>query len=184
MKLTVYKRSKEKKSELTKIRNSGDIPAVLYDAKKNAPLFVKGSDFAALLRNTPKGRLSTQVVELSLDGTVTKALIKEVQYHRTTYRPEHIDFMPLQDKTPIILNIPVECENIAECSGVKKGGMLRQLLRKVKVKCLVKDIPASFKADVAPLEIGQGLRLKDLTFPAGVKPLAKLQELFVTVGKK
>ncbi len=185
MKLTVYKRTKEKKSELTKIRNGGDIPAVLYSAKKEVEtIFVKGSEFEAFLRGVKPDHLSTELVTLSLDNKEVKAVIKEVQYHRTTYKIEHIDFYLLQEEKPLLLNVPIELEGTAECLGVKKGGAVRQVIRKMRVRCLPKDIPTSFKLDVSSLDMGESKRLSDIQLPSCIKAIAKLKEVVATVAKR
>ncbi len=185
MKLAVYKRTKEKKSELAKIRQGGDIPAVLCTAKgESQTVFVKGREFEAFLRSIRPGHLSTQIIEISLEGKKFQGLIKEVQYHRTSYKVEHIDFYLLQEERPVVLNVPIELEGAADCLGVKKGGMVRQIVRRMKVRCLPKDIPFNFKLDVSGLDMGESKRLLDITLPSSIKPLAKLKEVLVTVVKR
>ncbi len=87
MKLKLSKRSGQKKSELTQIRFRGDIPSVVY--QKGAPAqnaYVEGVDFQAVLRRLDQGYLPTTIFELDLNGAVSKAIVKEIQYHPTTYR--------------------------------------------------------------------------------------------------
>lgn len=185
MKLTAFVRSKGKKSELTKIRNAGDIPSVFYGPNQpSKSIFLKGSDFQEILRKITPGQLATQIFDLSLEGKDYKALIKEIQYHRTTYQIEHVDFEMVTDPVPVTVNASISCKNVVECVGVKKGGMLRQILRKVKVSCLLKNMPSSFEVDVAEMEIGQNKKLKDIFFPEGVTPIANLEEVVVAVSKR
>jgi large subunit ribosomal protein L25 len=119
------------------------------------------------------------------DGHKThKALIKEVQYHRSSYAIEHIDFVLLSDTTPLKVNVPIQLVGAADAVGVKLGGFVRQSIRSIRVSCLPKDIPHAFILDIHDMQIAQVKRLSDLSIPAGVKPMAKMNEVAVIIAKK
>lgn len=185
MKLTVYPRTNKTKGEKSKIRQAGDIPAVIYGPRKKSQLvFVKGEELRANLRKIPQYKVPTTVVELSLEGKNYEALIKEIQTHRTSYKMQHIDFFTVEKDKQVKIDVPIVCLGVADCEGVRLGGMLRQVIRYIPVECLPSDIPDRFTIDVTHMTMGEAKRLSDLTFPAGVKPLAKLKEVVVTVGKR
>ena len=185
MKLKIKKRDGKVKSELSKLRHEQDIPAVVYaKGHENQLIAVDGAEFHAALRSIVKGHLPTTIFELELDGKPVKAIIKDIQYHRTTYRVIHLDFMILQDKVPVSVNVPVEYANEANCEGVKLGGSIRPILRHVKVSCLPKDIPAEFVLDVAHLGIGKSLLVSNIEMDKAVKPVIGLKNVVVTVGKR
>jgi large subunit ribosomal protein L25 len=185
MKLAVQQRISEKKSDIKKIRREGNIPAILYSTgHKPEKLVVSGVEFSAILREMKAGRLGTTVFTLVVDGKERRSIIKDIQYQLTSYTVSHIDFEELQDNVPVCVQVPINCIGMAECAGIKLGGFLRQVIRKVKVKCLPKKIPEEFLVDVKDLGIRQAKRLSDLAMPEGVTPVAKMEEVVVVIAKR
>lgn len=185
MKLSVFSRAFEKKSEINKIRREGGIPGVFYGPEQSVKtVFIRTEEFQAILRQLKSGLLSTTVFELYDGKDSFKALIKEVQYHPVTYAVLHIDFLYVDDKVPLAVNVPIQIAGLSECAGVKLGGFMRQVIRSLKVSCLPKDMPREFVLDVKELGIAQSMRLSDIAIPAGVKPLAKMNEVAVVIAKK
>ena len=185
MKLSYFSRTAGKKGELNRLRREGKIPGVLYGKDHSqVPLFINKEDFDAVLRSTRAGLLPTLVFELHDGHKSHKALIKEVQYHRTTYAIEHLDFLLVFEKLPVTVNVPIQLVGLIDCVGVKLGGFVRHVVRNLKVSCLLKDLPRELNLDVRDLQIAQSQRLSDLVLPAGVRPLAKMNEIAVVVAKK
>ena len=186
MKLQVFKRSADKKSETSKLRRAGHIPATIYQKGKNAEnIAILSNEFAALLRQVQPGRLSTQIITLVDDkGNENRAILKEIQRNIVTYEIIHLDFEELNDKQTIGVKVPVECTGVADCVGVKLGGAVRQVIRYVKVRCLPKDIPTAFYVDVKNLNIGEARRLSELDIPNTVRPIADLNEVAVAIVKR
>jgi large subunit ribosomal protein L25 len=185
MKLNVSKRAGENKSELTKLRYEGDIPAVVYKpGQPSEKVTVKGSDFAAVIRGLKKGYLPTTIFEMEVDGKSRRAIVKDIQYHPTTYRILHLDFQMLEDKTEVEVRVPVTFEGVAECVGVKLGGFVRQVIHHVKVRCLPKDIPAEFTLDIRGLSIGEAKRVGDIAIGEAVRSLVPKKEIIVVIAKR
>jgi large subunit ribosomal protein L25 len=185
MKLTANVRTAQKKNDVKRIRRAGDVPGVIYSSKKGTEsICVKGEEFAAILRSVAPGQLPTTVFALDLGGKERKALIKDVQYDPTTYRPIHLDFEELLDGVMVNVKVPISCTGVVDCVGIKLGGFLRQVIREVRVQCLPKDIPTSFAVDVSSLAIHQTKRLADIQMPKGVRPLALLTEVVVVIAKR
>lgn len=185
MKLETIVRSAETKSELTKLRREGFIPAVMYhNGKPGKNIAVKDSEYQELVRTVKKGHLSTKRVTLSIGGKDVQAIIKEIQYHPTTYKVLHLDFEELDAGVPVNVKVPIECTGMVDCIGVKLGGAFRQIERFLKVRCMPKDIPDCFTLDVTNLQMGQSLRLSDLAIPNTLRPLMPLKEVAVTIRKR
>lgn len=186
MKLKVFKREQTKKSESNKIRREGNIPAVIYSqGKETKAITVDGAMFSTLLRSVVPGRLSTTIFTLQdEDGKEFRALIKDIQYQITSYAVQHLDFEILVDTVPVSLNVPIECTGVVDCIGVKLGGVLRQVIRSLRVRCLPKDIPSCFSIDVRAMAQNDSKRLGDLEIPKTVRPIANLREVAVTIGKR
>ncbi|MCI5052559.1 MAG: 50S ribosomal protein L25 [Simkaniaceae bacterium] len=184
MKLGVSQRTLRSKGELNRIRHEGDIPAVLYSkGGKSEDMTVSGSDFGAAIRAIPQGHLPTTVFEIEVGGKKQRAIVKEVQYHKTTYKPLHLDLYLLNDKEEISVNVPLECSGVEVCPGIKLGGFLRRIKRHVRVRCLPKAMPSEFVVDISKVGLKQSKRVSDITFPKGVKPLVSEKEVVVVVGK-
>lgn len=186
MKLTVTKRPVERKSDAKKIRREGDIPAVVYaSGQESESVLVNGTEFQTILRGITQGMLPTTVFEIDgLAGNKTKALVKGIQYHRTTYQILHLDFQLLQEDQPVKVKVPVECVGSAECVGIKLGGFLRQIKRTVEIECLPKDIPAKFFLDIKDLGLFATKKLKDLVLPKGVKLLGEQKDVVAVIAKR
>ena len=185
MKLTLSKRAGKTQSELTQMRHRGDIPAIIYGQKEpNEKVMVNGVDFATALRQLKKGYLPTTVFDVDCEGKQQKVIVKEIQYHPTTYRILHLDFLPLVDSLPVDVKVPVTCSGEADCIGIKLGGFLRYIKRHIKVRCFPADIPREFAIDIRAMEIGHSKRLRDFHLGDGVRPLAKPEEIVLTIAKR
>ncbi len=184
MKLAVAARS-AKKSENKKFRREGKIPAVIYSkGEKGQEVVVDGIEFKKILTTTPTGTLSSKVFSLDVAGKAVRAIVKDIQYNIITYDVIHLDFEELHENLPVSLNIPLVCVNVADCVGVKLGGVVRQVMRNVKVTCLPKDIPAQFEIDVRDMHLGQTKKLSALKIPEGVRPSADMKEVAVVIARK
>lgn len=186
MKLEVFKRESLKKSETKRIRREGNIPAVMYvKGKATDALAVKGGEFSSLLRTVQPGHLSTTIFVLSDGkGKERRAVLKEIQYEPMTYKVQHLDFEELFEDVKVNVKIPIECIGAVDCVGAKLGGVLRQVIRHLRVRCLPKDIPSVFQIDVRNLAINESKRLIDLDIPSTVRSLADLNEVAVIVAKR
>jgi large subunit ribosomal protein L25 len=185
MKLSLSKRTGETKSEKSLIRHKGNIPAVIYSkGKQNHLVTINGIEFDAILREIQKGQLPTTVIHLEGEGLSCKAVVKDIQYEPTTYRVLHLDFLELQQEVPVNINVPIRFSGVADCPGIKLGGLLRQVIRHLKVNCLPSRMPKEFVLDVKDLGLKQTKRIKDIAMPEGVAPLAPVNEVVVVIAKR
>ena len=186
MKLTVKKRTVDTKGSVKQMRRAGNIPAVLYapGRSENQSIEVDGPEFAAALRKMKQGSLPTTVFTLDFEGKEMQAIVKEIQYHPTSYRIVHIDLQELQDAVSVQVKVPVRCVGMDNCEGIKLGGFLRQVIRHVKVKCLPKDIPAEFELNVQHLKMKQSKRVSDIAMPQGVQAVSSTKEVAALIAKR
>ncbi|MCK4935125.1 MAG: 50S ribosomal protein L25, partial [Simkaniaceae bacterium] len=143
-----------------------------------------GIEYRTILRTMKTGYLPTTVFKLDVDGKLMNAIVKEIQYHPTTYQELHIDFQELIDDQYIEVNVPVRCIGIEDCVGVKLGGFLREVSRHVKVRCLPKDMPKEFCLDITKLNIGQSRRVKDLNISEEVRSIKSLEDVVMVIAKR
>lgn len=185
MKLKAHKRDVKRKSLIKEIRRNGDLPAVCYGVGIDGqPVFIQGGEFHAALRQIEPNHLSTTIFKLHIDGKEHRAIVKDISYEKTTYNIQHVDFLILNSDKPVNLNVPIALAGEADCPGVKLGGILRRVVRSIKVRCLPKDIPHEFIMDVSKLSAGESLKLSVINIPEGVQPMASLDEVAVAITKQ
>ncbi len=143
------------KAALKQMRSEKLVPCVMYGGKENVNFSAPESAFRTLLY-TP----FTYVVDLSIDGKAYKALLKDTQFHPVAENLLHADFYEISDSKPVVVQIPVKVTGVSE--GVKAGGKLVLLKRKVAVKGLVSQIPQEIEVDVTSLGIEKTLRASEI----------------------
>ncbi len=139
------------------LRSSDNIPCVLYGGSENVNFQVSTGDVRKLIY-TPEIFL----VSLTIDGKCVKAILKEIQFHPVSDKILHIDFLEVIDGKPIVMEVPVKLEGLAE--GVKLGGKLSQDMRKIRVKGLSENIPEKLVVNVDNLGIGKTIQIGALSF--------------------
>jgi large subunit ribosomal protein L25 len=186
MKLNYISRAADKKSESKRLRRQGLIPAIIYHREKvGQAIAVNNNDYQAIIRRVVPGRLSTNIFTLvDENGAERKAILKEIQYKVTNYDVLHLDFEDLIEGHEVNVKVPIECTGVVDCIGVKLGGVLRQVIRYLRVRCLPKDIPTNFNLDVKTLNNRETRRLSDLEIPQTVRPLGDLNEVAVAIVKR
>lgn len=186
MELKVSKRETTQKGANKRMRRDGQIPAVIYSkGEVGQTLTVDQASYEEALRHIEKGFLPTTRFQLKDEsGKLTPAVVKAVQYHVTTYAVEHIDFEEIHEDVELKINVPIVCTGLANCVGIKEGGVLRQVIRHMRVRCLPKHIPENFTLDVRSLHLKDSKRLADIELPEGVKPLANMQEVAAAIVKR
>jgi large subunit ribosomal protein L25 len=110
------------------------------------------------------------VLELDVDGKKLKVIPRDIAYNVISDEPIHIDFMRVVAGTKIILEIPVKFINDADCPGLKVGGVLNIVRRKVELKCPAENIPEEIIVDLKGLEIGTSIKISSITLPENVTP--------------
>lgn len=160
--MQVYDLKGEKRTEVGKkaakaVRASEKVPCELYGEGENVNFCVLEKDLTKLLY-TPM----VHTVKLDIDGMVCDAMIQELQFHPVTDRVLHIDFLKIHPEKPVAIEVPVKLKGFAE--GVKAGGRLVQMIRKLKVRALLADLPGDLEIDVTNLGLGKSIKVKDLSF--------------------
>lgn len=142
------------------LRKEDKIPAIIYGGEKgvDATHFIVTKNDVRKLIYTPEIFL----VNLTLDGKAQKAILKEVQVHPVTDEILHIDFLHVTEKKPIVIEVPVVLDGLAE--GVRAGGKLSLDLRKLKVKAQYDKVPEKLHINVEDLALGKSIQVGQLQF--------------------
>ena len=145
----IAERSSEQKKALKAMRKNNEVPCVLYgvgkdaDGKPVATHFTVSYDSLRNLVYTPH----IYVVDLTIDGKMVNAIMKDIQFHPVKDTILHVDFYQIDEAKPIVMEVPVALEGLAE--GVKAGGKLSLQARKLKVKALYNLIPEKLVVNVS-----------------------------------
>ena len=146
------------------LRKNTGVPCVLYGIQKDengnpvATHFTVTTDGLRNLVYTPH----IYVVDLNIDGKVVNAIMKDIQFHPVTDAILHVDFLQIDEANPIVMEVPVQLEGLAE--GVKAGGKLALQIRKLKVKALYNVIPERLIVDVTSLGLGKTIKVGELNY--------------------
>lgn len=149
--------SADQKRALKALRKNHEIPAVLYGGEKVVHFSVTNDAVRGLIY-TPEIFL----VELSIDGNKTMAIVKDLQFQPVTDAILHIDFLEVAENKPIVMEVPVALEGHAE--GVKAGGKLTLQMRKLKVRAFYNQIPEKLTINVDHLGLGKTMQVGSLHF--------------------
>ena len=177
--LSAQPRTESGKGVSRKLRAAGNVPGVIYGhGREPQALAINAREFERLAE---KIRITSTVIELALDGKTSRTLIREVQRHPLDRALLHIDFQELVAGEKVNVSIPLRYVGTAE--GVKNsGGILEEILHMLHVRCDPSAIPDHVDVDVTPIAIGHGLKVSDLTLPAGVEVLDDPKQPLCTVS--
>ena len=169
IKLAAQTRSGAGRTSVKKLRAAGKVPAVIYGATtSSANLQISAREINEVLSHATGEQM---LVELEIhDGsktTSTLALIQEVQHHPVRSIVLHVDFHAVSADEKLHAHVTVDV--VGEAVGVKTyGGRLELMLHDIEVECLPKDLPEIIKLNVAHLNVGDAIHLRDVELPAGV----------------
>ncbi|MEC9208900.1 MAG: 50S ribosomal protein L25/general stress protein Ctc [Bacteroidota bacterium] len=153
--INVKERQNVGKTSTRALRNQGNVPCVLYGGEKQVTFYAHENDFRKLVYTA-----ETFIVELEVNGSKTKAIMQDIQFHPVTDKILHIDFLEVFDGKPVTVSLPVILEGVA--IGVKNGGNLMFRRPKIVVKGLVANLPDAITINIEHLKIGMFIYIKDL----------------------
>ena len=166
--LKAIKRENTSSGSNNKLRSEGLVPAILYGGKDaNQNISVKKKDVSTLVYSDT---FLSKVLELDIDGRKEKVIPREVAFHVVSEEPIHIDFMRIVAGKKIILEIPVKFINHSDSPGLKRGGVLNIVRRKVELKCPAENIPNEIVVDLAGTDIGTSIKISSVKLENNVFP--------------
>lgn len=152
------------KKATREIRKSGLIPCNLYGEKRGENGLPEALGFAVAASEVRNLVYSPDIysVNLTIDGKEFKAIMKELQFHPVTDQLLHIDFYEITEEKPIVMEVPIKLNGLAE--GVKAGGKLAASVRNLKVRAPYAQIPEKLNIDVTHLGLGKTIKVAELSF--------------------
>ena len=166
--LKATKRENLSSGSNNKLRAKGFIPAILYGGKdQNQNISVSKKEISNIINSET---FLSKVLELDLDGKKEKVIPRDVAYHVVSEEPMHIDFMRIVSGKKIILEIPVKFINHPDSPGLKRGGVLNIVRRKVELKCPAENIPDEIVVDLTGTDIGTSIKISSVKLESNVVP--------------
>ena len=146
------------KRDAKELRYQSLVPAVLYGGPTQTHFAVSAADLKAVVY-TPV----VHFIDLQIAGVTSQAIIKDLQFHPLTEQIIHVDFLLLDEKKPVTIEIPIKLTGSS--SGVKAGGKLVQKLRKLRIKALPKDHLDAIEVSIEGLEVGKSVKVAEISVP-------------------
>jgi large subunit ribosomal protein L25 len=153
------------------------VPAIIYGHHREPqPLAINAREPERLLEHVS----GSTIIELTLDGTTARTLVREIQRHPVKRNVQHIDFQELVAGEKVAVAVPLVL--VGTSVGVREGGVLEQIMSELEIEADPIHIPDHIDVDVSALTIGHSLHVSDLTLPEGVEVLEDEGATIATVA--
>ncbi len=170
MKVIAFARNEQGSGASRRLRRSGQTPGIVYGGEA-APQAI-ALDHNALFYALKKEAFHSSILDLEIDGTAQKVLLRDFQMH--AYKPlvMHVDFQRIDEKQAIHTKVPLHFVNAEISPAVKlSGGIINHVLNELDVSCLPADLPEFIEVDLSKVEAGASVHLSDIKLPKGVTPV-------------
>ena len=161
-------RKTKTKGQLSELRKKGNVPGIIYGGENpNEKISLTKKDVKILINEE---NFLSNVISINLDGKEQKVLPRDITFDIVSDEPIHIDFLRIVKGAKIILEIPVKFINNELSPGLKRGGVLNIVRRKVELKCPTENIPKELVVDLEGLDIGSSIKISSINLPENVTP--------------
>ena len=170
-------RNTRTKGEVNSLRIKGSIPAIIYGGlEKNQKISLSKKNLKNLIE---KQNFLSNIISINLDGKSENVLPKEIVWDPKSDEPIHIDFLRIVKGAVVLLEIPVKFINNDKSPGLKRGGVLNIVRRKVELKCPTENIPKELIVDLDNLDIGASIKISSIKLPENVVPTIQGRDFVV-----
>ncbi len=170
-------RNTKSRGEVNSLRQKGEVPAIVYGGtEENQKVSLSKKQIKYLIEQE---NFLSNIISLSIDGQSIKVLPREVSYDTLTDDPIHIDFLRIVKGAKIIIEIPVRFINNEKSPGLKRGGVLNIVRRKIELKCATENVPDELVVDLEGLEIGTSIKISSISLPENVTPTIQGRDFVV-----
>ena len=160
-------RNTNTKGQVRALRQKGEVPGIIYGGtEENQTISLSTKKVKTLM---DQENFLSNIISLKIDGKSMNVLPRDVAFDPISDDPIHIDFLRIVKGAKIILEIPVKFINNETCPGLKRGGVLNIVRRKVELKCPTENIPTELVVDLEGLEIGASIKISSINLPENVK---------------
>jgi len=161
-------RNTKSKGDVRSLRLNGNVPGIIYGgAEQNEKVSVSKKTLKSLIG---KENFLSNIITLNLNGKPQNVLPREITYNVVSDEPTHIDFLRVVPGVKIRIEVPVQFINHEKSPGLKRGGVLNIVRRKIELKCLSEKIPEAIIIDLDGIEIGESFKISSIKLEEGVNP--------------
>ena len=161
-------RETKTKGQVNELRIKGNVPGIVYGGEQpNEKISITTKELKNLIN---KENFLSNVISINLDGKEQKVLTRNIAFDTVTDEPIHFDLMRIVKGGKIILEIPVKFINNELSPGLKRGGVLNIVRRKVELRCPAENIPTELVVDLEGLDIGTSIKISSINLPENVTP--------------
>ena len=161
-------RDNKTKGELNAIRNNGEVPAIVYGGKdENQKVSISKKKLKYLIE---KENFLSNIITLNVGGKNLNVLPREVKYHILSDDPTHVDFLRILPGVKIKIEVPVNFINHDKSPGLKRGGVLNIVRRKIELRCPSEKIPENITIDLDGVDIGESFKISSVKLDSEVTP--------------
>ncbi|MBD1173400.1 50S ribosomal protein L25/general stress protein Ctc [Pelagibacterales bacterium SAG-MED03] len=170
-------RNTKTKGQLSALRNSGGVPAVIYGGEaQNETVSISKKLLKSLI---DKENFLSNIVTLNVDGKPQNVLPREIKYHIISDEPTHVDFLRVVPGVKIRIEVPVQFINHEKSPGLKRGGVLNIVRRKVELRCPSEKIPESLVIDLDGVDIGESFKISSINLETDVNPTIRGRDFVI-----
>ena len=170
-------RNSKTKGDLSALRNNGSVPAIIYGGEaQNEKVSISKKILKSLL---DKENFLSNIVALNVDGKPQNVLPREIKYHVISDEPIHVDFLRVVPGVKIRIEVPVQFINHEKSPGLKRGGVLNIVRRKVELRCPSEKIPESLVIDLDGVDIGESFKISSISLENDVTPTIRGRDFVI-----
>ncbi len=161
-------RNTKTKGELNSLKDSGNVPGIIYGGEaQNEKISISKKILKSLIE---KENFLSSIITLNVDGKPQKVLPREIKYDIISDEPIHVDFLRIVAGIKVIIEVPVKFLNHEKSPGLKRGGVLNIVRRKVELKCPSEKIPENLVIDLDGVDIGESFKISSINLDIDVIP--------------
>tara|TARA_B100000965_G_C19524548_1_gene728149 strand:- start:281 stop:1012 length:732 start_codon:yes stop_codon:yes gene_type:complete len=177
MNLDANIRDTKTKGDLKILRSKGEVPGIIYGGKdQNEQVSFSKKKLKTLME---KENFLSNIITLNIEGKSQNVLMREIDFDILTDEPIHVDFLRIVKGGTVIIEIPVKFINSENSPGLKRGGVLNIVRRKVELKCPTENIPKELIVDLNEADIGTSFKISSIKLPENVVPTIKGRDFVV-----
>ena len=170
-------RNTKSKGEINALRAKGMVPGIIYGGKnQNQKISISKKIFKSLVE---KENFLSNILTLNIEGKTQNVLPRDIMFDVVSDEPMHVDFLRVVKGSKIIIEIPVKFINNEKSPGLKRGGVLNIVRRKVELKCPTENIPTELVVDLEGVDIGESFKISSIKLPENVTPTIQGRDFVV-----
>ena len=170
-------RNTKTKGDLSSLRNNGNVPAIIYGGEaQNEKVSISKKLLKSLIE---KENFLSSIVTLNVDVKTQNVLPREIKYHIITDEPTHVDFLRVVPGVKIRIEVPVQFINHEKSPGLKRGGVLNIVRRKVELRCPSEKIPENLVIDLDGVDIGESFKISSINLETDVVPTIRGRDFVI-----